>query len=411
MKGGNGISEEDLSFFLLRALLGVFFLLLVGVTYPLWFVTPLAATSPQIPWFPFLTGLPGLRDPFMTGITAYGALLFIKGAGGHESRLEERVSIGCFTIGLSLLVLLDQHRLQPWVTQFLIFGFFLMVARGSEFLRGWRWIVASIYIWSAISKCDATFLTHQGQLFLNGLLDPLGVNRVFWTPEFNQRLAMLFPAGELLTGVLLLIPQTRRWGLWVSIALHAVLIWILAFGLKHEWAVLVWNLFFILQNLIIYKTTPIPETELAPKVTVFAMVAVFYPALELFGYCDHWPAWGVYCARPAQVRFYIEESAKESVPEHLKKFLGSPAPLDERYPLSLDAWSFATRYCPIYPQERYRLALGLAMLKGSVPDEAVTVEIRSTPNRWTGERQSTQLEGITALEKACNQFLLNTERR
>jgi len=405
----------------LKGLIGGFTLCLMGVTWPLWSAS-LSWDSPRIPWWECLTTAPPLLD----GIGLSAALLGAAGLVVTTWSSTARVRIFSpllFVLGIGLLVSLDQHRLQPWVVQFLLFGLFALFASGEVFLRGARWMVIAIYLWSAISKMDVTFLSQQGQLFLNGLLDPLGIDHTYWSPAFKQRIAAGFPAGELLTALLLLSPRTRRWGLVLSVLLHTVLIGILAFGLGHEWGVLIWNVYFILQNLILFR--PISRIRPATVSETPFMVrrswnwswgiplfAITYPALELAGACDHWPAWGVYCARPAQVKILIPDYATENLPDQLKSHLGLPAPLDERLPLSLDAWCFETRRCPIYPQERYRLALAVALLKSHLAENAIAVEIRSTPNRWTGARTLTTLNGFNEIEQHCRkQFLLNTTPR
>ncbi len=405
----------DGSFRLLRALVGLFTLLLMGVTWPLWTEAP-SATSPQIPWFGVLTNVPFAVDQVALGATVI-ASIWMMTLLRKTAPWQETASAWLYWLGLACLASLDQHRMQPWVIQYLLFATLLLIARDGPFLRSWKYAIAAVYIWSAISKLDASFFSQHGQLLLNGILDPLGIDHAFWADQTKRRIAMLFPVGELAVGILLLVPKFRRFGLPLSVGMHLALIGILAFGLKHEWGVLLWNPFFILQNLIVFgpdcfRRNCVPQ--LVPKLwgaTAFTLLVMSYPALELAGRCDHWPAWGVYCARPAQVRVLIVDSETHNLPDELRKHQGLPAPLDDRLPLSLDSWCFQKRVSPTYPQERYRLALAIALLKDQVPDSAVTVEVRSTPNRWTGERTLKVLNGLNEVETACKNFHFNTASR
>ncbi len=416
------VSELDSRCRWIAALLGLFTLVLIGATWPLWWDWP-SADSPRIPCGDLFVNIPGGVDrAALVGLIVSCAGLII----GGPTRLQQITRWG-YLVSLGLLVLLDQHRLQPWVVQFLLFALFLNVSSRAPLLNSWKLIVASIYIWSAISKWDATFFTQQGQLFLQGLLEPIGIDTGLWTPQFKSRMAMVFPIGEFLAGLLLLLPVTRRWGLPLTIVMHIALIWTLAIGLKHEWGVIIWNVYFIIQNLLLFgpdvarnrnRKAIVTDTSESPDaypergwVRTLLLLAVIYPALETAGQCDHWPAWAVYCARPEQVKIMIDEHEADQLPEALKKHLGSADFVDERRPLNLDGWCFENRHCPIYPQERFRLALALALLKPYVSDRGIAVEVRSTPDRETGERIITRLHGMKAIESRCDQFRMNTKAR
>jgi len=386
--------------------------------WPLW--TENSPEFVQIPWLSVLCHVPGWVDRgLLTGVLG-GISLLLFGRGDGRS---QRIGCGLFVISLGGLVLLDQHRFQPWVCQFLIYGVLACIANGPQILKSWRVIVLSIYFWSAISKLDAAFLASHGQLLLSGILQPLGVETSFWSEQTRQGMALLFPVGELLVALLLLSRRLRIWGLAGSAVMHLVLIWTLGFGLHHEWSVLIWNLFFIVQNLIVFGPWAFTAHFATPALmqeqfwtqqrmlTLITFMAALYPALELIGYCDHWPAWAVYSSRPAMVKVSLEAAAAEQLPARLKPFLGTPLPLDDRIPFSLDAWSFQTCRCPVYPQLRYRLALLQGLLAGHVAESAVRVEIFETPNRWTGSRDQLRLHNMQAVTAYCSRFLWNTDRR
>ncbi|SFI48828.1 MauE/DoxX family redox-associated membrane protein [Planctomicrobium piriforme] len=416
----------------LRLLVAVFSVWLIAATWPLWWNAP-AVDCPRIPWFAWLLNVPFWLDRVALVGTLAGAVLMGASSVGRAS-CNERLRLtgtSLFVAGWLVLVALDQHRLQPWACQFILFGTLTLLLPQGDCTGYWRWIVASIYIWSAISKCDAAFLTAQGQLLLQGLLDPLGIDQTFWPLRIRVWLAGTFPIGEMLVGVLLLTPRTRRWGLFGSIAMHLALLWTLGYSLGHEWGVLIWNLFFIAQNIVVFGwngDTP-AETQTRQGViseaarqkprphgkaflpVAFTCFAVAYPGFETIGWCDHWPAWAVYSSRPAQVRILIDEDSARKLPVELKRFLGRPQPLDDRVPFSLEAWSFATTQSPVYPQLRYRLAAALALLGRHVPDDALTIEVQSTPDRWTGKRQPETLSGQAQIEAACQRSFFNTRAR
>ncbi|WP_437187705.1 hypothetical protein SH668x_001111 [Planctomicrobium sp. SH668] len=380
--------------------------------FPLWL--PLDGAV-QIPWLQVLCRAPLWLDNITLGVMVAGAIsLVVAGSTG----LWPRVGLWCYTIGLAVLVLMDQHRLQPWACQYLLFGVLFLVTPKGGRICYWRWIILSIYFWSAVSKVDLAFLKTQGQLLLNGIGTPLGIDLVLMSEKTRLLLAAMMPASEFLIVLLLLVQKTRIWGLLLSLVMHSLLIFGLAVGLKHEWSVVIWNLYFIVQNLIVFwSSRPIAKSDakIADRrdsaALFLSVVFVSYPGLELVGCCDHWPAWCVYSSRQENVRVMIDEEAAASLPEHLQRYLGKPGPLEERVPFNLEAWSFSIRSCPIYPQGRYRLALILGLLGEYLHEESLSVEIRNVPNRWTGHRVVVELHGMGAIRQYCDDFVLNTVAR
>lgn len=404
---------------LLQRVVALFAMALMISVWPIWWTGPQSRV--QVPWFSVLCKSPVWVDGIALCGVACGLAVMVSGRGSYQVQQLGRL---LFTLALLVLTALDQQRFQPWVCQFLLFGTLMWIAPNHWGRHGWRVVIASIYLWSAVSKLDAAFLTSHGQLLLSGMLNPLGIETTYWSPRSRIILVALFPLGELLTGILLLRRQTYRYGLPLSLLMHLLLIWILGAGLQHEWSVLIWNLFFIIQNIILFgpecsARATIPTKETDPSCTLprrrlalgFTLLAATYPALETIGYCDHWPAWAVYSSRPALVRVFIDEVAAEKLPSELKKFLRTPAPLESRIPFSLDAWAFATCRCPAYPQLRYRLALARGLLSQHLPENAIEIEIAFTPDRWTGERRRLLLYGMDEVNAYCQRFLFNTDAR
>lgn len=403
----------------LRRLVGAGGAVLMAVTWPLW-GSPPDASHPQIPWFSVLCGVPFGVDVAALAVAGLGMLGML--AGPASSRWTT-ISCGLFFLGGLLLALLDQHRLQPWMWHLLIIAALLMLAPNRVGLTCCRWVVISIYVHSALSKLDLSFFQAHGQLLLEGLLKPTGIEVGFWPPTVKTVLAAAFPAGELAVGLLLLIRRARRWGLIGSIVMHLLLLSTLGpWGLNHEPGVLIWNVLFIVQNLILFRgrtDAACVPTGLSPNckepgeyaAVALAAIVILGPLLENAGRWDHWPAWAVYSPRPTRVQVLIDADSAAGLPPSLVPFLGRPAPLEDRVPLRLDAWSFTTRHCPVYPQLRYRIALARALLQGHVPGEAVTLVIDLTPRRLTGKRERIVLSGLDDVEEFRQRFWFNTEPR
>src|SRR5262249_11324684 len=75
--------------------------------------------------------------------------------GGGKSRptlITARFAAVLVAGGFALLFLSDQHRLQPWAWQCFILAVVFALGDDRTVFYGWRWLVVSIYLWSAWSK-------------------------------------------------------------------------------------------------------------------------------------------------------------------------------------------------------------------------------------------------------------------
>lgn len=405
---------------MIQRLLGCFTLLLLMVTHPLWRLRP-AVDNPQIPWFAWGVGVPfgiDISSVISLTVASLGLCLFCKRNG------LTRIVYLTYIISFSCLILLDQHRLQPWVLQFLLLAVVLVLSEHRCGMKCCRWIVLTIYFYSALSKFDTSFYESHGQLLLDGLLKAVHVDGSFWSDNFRKLLAMFFPLGELLIVLLLLFRRTCRWGVALSWGMHmAIILAVGPLGLNHEYGVLLWNVYFILQNFILFWANSEKleeETPHAPSQIQFGnrlalsltILFAVLPVLENKGWYDHWPAWAVYSSRPESVIILVDQKAVEEFPDFLKELCGPPILFEEKVPVSLDRWSFEKRNCPIYPQSRYRLALAKALLQGHTSENEIEFKIESTPQRWTGERETINLIGWNELDRyLLETFHLNTEAR
>jgi hypothetical protein len=398
----------------LRRLVAISAVALIAVTWRLW--TP-QSEFPQVPFLAALCGAPAWCDWVL--LVGMGIGLCLAMIGG-DARPLPRGGIALFAASLAGSCLLDQHRLQPWAYQFLIVAAIVTLVPSERGLRLVRLLVVSVYFWSAVSKIDAAFLESHGQLLLDGLLTGLRLDAGALTPQVRRLAAGMFPLGEMAVALLLLLPRTRSWGLAGSIAMHGVLLLALGpWGLDHRPAVLVWNAYFIAQNALLFRPRPAtpcsaPERAIVRSMrsaaTTLVALAVAMPALESLGWWDHWPSWAVYSSRPAVVSVYVHEANVPSLPPSLRPFIGPAAPLSEWRLVRLEGWSFHTLDCPLYPQERFRLAVARAIAARTGPRE-ILVRVEGPPDRRTGRRDDVEVRGEPELQARCRSFWLNTEPR
>lgn len=384
-------------------------LALVGATWPLWTGT---SSFPQVP---FLSGLravpPGVDGILLGGLLLAWLTVLAKPAPHRAGRIALLVAAGL----LSGLLLLNQHRLQPWAWEFLLVGLLLGCAVPAAALSGWRWLVVSIYAWSALSKLDVTFFHSHGPFLLEGLFRALGWPDALalWGDAARTRLAVGIPLTELAIALTLAIPSARLVGLVGALAMHLVLLLALGpMGHGHQPGVLLWNVFFIGQNLLLFVRPPAPcrpwrdqprPTQLAWAITA---VAIGMPALEPLGGWDHWPGWAVYASRPERVFVTIAEADAQRLPHDLQAWLEPAQPFQPWRQLRIDRWSLAAVGAPIYPQDRFAIGVALAVAGGpGSPD--VRIERHSPAHHFTGQRTIETATGTKSVTQFARRFRLN----
>ncbi len=333
-------------------------------------------------------------------------------------------------------MLLNQHRLQPWAYEFCILILAITLLPPAKAVPCLRLFVASIYLHSGLSKLDVTFLTTHGEVFMSVLTNAIGWDLASTPVGVRRAIVAMLPLGEILVAAGLLIPKTRRVAKWISVLMHLMLLGILGpWGLGHQPGVLIWNVYFIIQNLVLFHIgqnapsemmTDSSESGSKRRWEVFggyALVAsvIFLPFLEPFGWYDHWPAWAVYASRPERVRVYVAENRIANLPV-LQKFITEddpPADALERFfagkpalkRLRIDQWSLEVLKAPIYPEDRFQIGVALALTEQYDLGEDLRVEIEGPANRFTGERSKTILEGGEKIREACDRFFFNAYPR
>lgn len=395
---------------------------LLAVTWKLW--TP-QTVFPQIPFFEFLVGTPGWIDWVLLGGAAIALVIAV--FTPPPSRAG-RLAMAAFAVCLIGSISLDQHRLQPWAWQFLLIAWLFITVPNKTGLYWCRWLTISVYFWSAISKFDHSFLHGHANLFLGVITDWTGTKLADWPETVRLTTAYLFPVGEMLVAALLILWPQHRIGLWASWLMHGTLIAIVGpFGLQHEWGVLLWNVYFIGQNALLYPRRTGDAfahqfvRELRPRefVALIPIVAaLLLPMTAFYGWFDEWPSWAVYTGRAEQVRVEVFENVTNLIPDDVPTpgaivcaIDGSGQFVQQWYALNLGQWSLQTLETPIYPQARFRLAVAWAVAKRLPNGDGIRVTVQSAADRHTGQRWTETYRGRDAIEQLLDRFWLNTKAR
>lgn len=391
---------------------------------------------PQVPLLSMMRSWPVWLETAVAVGTLAGT--FFAKSNRWQSRLTRRLRHGICAVCFLILIGCNQHRLQPWAYQFLILHAWLALASPRWMLTGWRWLTISIYFYSALSKLDYSFCTTHGPFLWDGFLHVFGIaeGTSKWPANVQFAAAALMPVTELIAAGCLCVRRTQRLGLFLTLAMHLFLIVALSpWGHNHSVGVLIWNVFFIVQNWLLFPS-PIslaepfhsrfreawdsssvematPEREQTSRYAWLSMAAwgllaipLCAPLLEPFGLWDHWPSWAVYAARPERTRMQVHEDDLHRLPEELRKYVEPPALLELWHPLRLDRWSLAATRTPIYPQDRFQIGVALAVAERH---RLTTIKliIDGPPDRWSGRRERREVEGLENTRELAQSFRLN----
>lgn len=406
--------------------------ILIITTWPLW--TP----QDQFPRIPLLQSLASLSRTWVAASTWFALLLGLSASvGGLISAHQRRWARGCasgLVIAFFVLVLLDQHRLQPWCVHIgvaLLLATFAVPARRRSYLS---WYIASIYLYSAIAKFDAQFIHTVGQEFARTALKVVGWRAALADEAALISIASAFPIGELAIGLGLLVRTTRLLAAWASILMHLLVLAILGpWGLNHAWGVSMWNVVFLVQNILLFMPSPPaigtnalaasngldngPPTSAKTRTGTFALrwsdvvfaMAVVMPAGERSGWVDHWLGWAVYAPHSSRARIEIAAAAVDSLPSVVQPFVlcGVNGQSSAWCEVRIDQWSLATLGVPVSPQQRFHIGVARS-LAASIDERDIRIELLSSAQRWTGERQRRQLRGTAELQTAAQAYWWNT---
>lgn len=401
----------------------VFFLGLVMVTWPLWL------GNTQFPRVPLIEGIGAI--PWL-GATS--AIILLAGCVAQWSpyRLAQRWGLYGIVVGLAVSFLIDQHRLQAWAYQFFFVAIFFLAPRaegGDPERASWRfrWLVCGIYLYSCLSKLDASFVSSVGPQMLKLMGSVVGLSTEDWPDGIRQAVVLLLPLLEGLLGIGLWLGMGRRLLVILAVAMHLALVGVVGpMGWQHQWGVVVWNLFFAFQAIVLFwpsTSTAIRQSdgteieddrdragaELPSWMADLGLAFVLlFPLTASLGICDHWLAWELYAPRTSRAQVFVAAGSAEGLPETVRIHLESPDAQGWQE-LDLAAWSLTERRVPVYPEDRFQIAVARA-LKWWIPDDrSVRVLWRSTADRWNGRRQETYLRGYSEVDRFSQRFWWNTQ--
>lgn len=299
-------------------------------------------------------------------------------------------------------VIANQHCLQAWHWLFLICLAQIVLLPQLQVLKTLRITICMVYVCSALSRISPQIGSSMTAQIVNKLLQLSGLHMAADDSSVIVSLCWVLMAGELLVGLLLLTPYLRKVAVGLSFSLHVLLILALGpTGLNHHAGVLFWNLCFIClvpavflrqlsqsngsisASLLNGRRLNLSHTPNSSVIhskghwrTILARgFVILFPISGLFGIADNWPSWQLYSGRPESLRLFIDGRSLKEIPHSLRAHVGAPLPLDEWCPVRLDRWSLAETDTPVYPEERFQIAVMEAILKNVTDEQSIRVDV------------------------------------
>lgn len=377
----------------LRRVVGVAMLSGVALSSNLWF--PLTRSFPRSP---LIVALPQSFVPpveYLLGgllVAALAALVFAK------RPLKYLVAT---IVLLTLLVLLDQTRLQPWVYQYLLLLAVIALherqSRDGQFvvltLSVLRLIVASLYVWSGVQKLNYTF----GQEVLPQLLAPLQ-NHLQLTQTQLSVVGIGIALAEIFTGCGLLLKRTRGLCVWLALAIHGSVLVLLIWQGRNSvvWA---WNVALVLIVFILFRRSDtsirrafVGRGANSTSVRVaqaLAFVCAVLPVLSFWGCWDAYLSGALYSGNTAVAVVRVEGEVYERLPDAAKRQVFTTK-RDERM-LPLFEWSMSELNVPPYPEPRVYRHIARQICKLVGDESHVELIVKETPAIVDGSYKVTRM--------------------
>ncbi|MCC7476921.1 hypothetical protein IT575_00560 [bacterium] len=269
---------------------------------------------------------------------------------------------------LLLLCAADILRCQPWAYGYAALIAMLLwysgssataaAARHSEGLRsglhGARLLLAGTYFYSGLQKFTPEF----GPDVLAWMLQPLDRLHVGLSASLLGPLTIAVPVGEILLGVLLLVPGLRWAGIIGAALMHLCILGLLG-PLGHNWNSVVWpwNIVMILLLLVLFGGPAQWSTRdlLLPRLRLQSwpqhLALLLFILLPLLSLWNLWPAYfssALYCGNIDKGYVYVDKIARDALPPSVQQELKG-VDIDS-YELDIYSWCFKRLNTPPFPE-------------------------------------------------------------
>jgi uncharacterized membrane protein YphA (DoxX/SURF4 family) len=381
---------------MLRAVWAVCFGATLLISRPLWL------TARDYPHVPIIPGLPQPLQP-LAQLLFWVALLAL--AASALAPRPDR-SIPVVLAITALWAVLDQTRWQPYILTYAIAGVALLLAVRSAPRDAWalaplQLALACTYVWSGLHKFNRNYAEHDfasmaGPFFRWAGLDPKD------TPGAVAAAALATAAVEVLVGIGLMVPRTRRAAVVGAVATHAFILLMLGpLGSGTNVVVWPWNVFTAFAVALLFWPTqsgrgldaarrawwsalrPGAARFAAPPVAAAWWVVVLLfgiaPALSLAQWWDASLSFQLYAGKQRQATISYAAARGDELPPAARRAVRIDGVLD------LAVWSMEEMKVTPVTEPRVVREIGRSLARRA-PDAWIRAILLGPPDVLTGER-------------------------
>jgi len=362
----------------------------------LWF--PSARTFPRAPLLPAPPPHLVAALEYILGFLLVAALVAL--LSGWKARAASAAVVGL----LSLYVLLDQTRLQPWVYQYLLL-FVIMASHGRRGAGGGesaeaplaaaRLTVAALYFWGGAQKLNHSFGREVLPQLLAPLRDDLGLLGTH-LPALGVAAALC----EMFAGAGLLFGRTRKLCVWLALAMHALILGLLLAQGRNSvvWA---WNAALLLMVPALFWGSDAsiwrglsgrPGADGAGRAArAVAVACSLLPLASFWGWWDMYLSGALYSGNTAAAAVRVEGDIYERLPESARRMVFTAGGGERVLPVF--EWAMADLNVPPYPEPRVfrQVARATCRLAGGGRGRAELI-VRGRPSALDGRYAVTRLD-------------------
>lgn len=299
-----------------------------------------------------------LIDSFSLGIEIesflYSVLLIALIAFNFLTRKMLIASI--FFIAISLTVMLDVTRLQPWL--YLLTAMFMLCSmRWKESKNGdtnkstrkildaLRICLIGTYFFAGVQKLNLNFCRSVVPSLLHEFLQALPTSLGF-------ALGIFLASVEASIALLLVIPKTRKLGAVISIGFHLITL-LLITGRNWNAVVWPWNIAMILLVYLLFLRTPTGSAAQllapsSPKKVVAISLFLILPILNFFGKWDNYLSSALYSGNVPVLRIAVAETDNQSLNSSIREAIDISDP--QKPTLIIERWALGELGIPPYPE-------------------------------------------------------------
>lgn len=262
---------------------------------------------------------------------------------------------------LLILLLQDQMRWQPWVyTYILILIPFLFKNEENTATKKINYlqiIFIGIYVWGGIHKLNPNFTE---LIFRSVLVDLFNINNQSISDSFLQ-IGYSIPIIEILIGIALIFPQSRKIGVQIAIVSHLfIMLYIYSFGALSNSVVYPWNVAMILcvymlfyntkNNIVIWR-----ESNLKYRILNYSILFVIgvLPILNFANSWDTYFSFSMYSAKPKNYYILIKDDEQTKLDTSVyQEYYKTIDGMSRGKIINMTLWSYKELNVPMNPEKR-----------------------------------------------------------